>query len=229
MVDVPDVLELSAPQARVLGCLMEKEATTPEVYPLTLKALTTACNQSTNRHPVVEYDTSLVENTLHALKGKGLARIVHPGSGERATKYRHVATEALGLDPAEAALLCVLLLRGPQTVAELRTRTERIHPFASAGEVEEALGSLASTDGSPHHPFAMQVERQPGQKEARWIQLLEVDAEGRAAAPASPGAVTASTRGSSRVEELETRVAALEYRLESLVDALGDLVELPEE
>ena len=100
MVDVPDVLDLSARRPAV-GCLMEKEATTPEVYPLTLKALTTACNQSTNRHPVVDYDTSLVENTVFALKSKGLARVVHPGSGERATKYRHVAAEALGLDAAE--------------------------------------------------------------------------------------------------------------------------------
>jgi uncharacterized protein YceH (UPF0502 family) len=228
-VDVPEVLDLSAPQARVLGCLMEKQATTPDAYPLTLKALVTACNQSTNRDPVVDHDASLVENTVYALKSKGLARVVHPGSGERATKYRQVADEALGLDPAEAAVLCVLLLRGPQTVAELKTRTERIHSFASTGEVDDVLGRLATPDGSPHHPFVMRVERQPGQKEARWIQLLDVDPEGRAAATVSAAVTPSARSGGGRVDELEARVAALESKLAALVEALGDLVELPED
>ena len=109
MVDVPDVLDLTAPQSRVLGCLMEKQATTPEAYPLTLKALTTACNQTSSRHPVVDYDTQLVETTSLALKGKGLLRVVHPVSGERATRYRHVADEALGLGDAERAVLLSLI------------------------------------------------------------------------------------------------------------------------
>ena len=116
-------LELSAPQSRVLGCLIEKQATTPDSYPMTLKALTAASNQSSNRYPVVDYGATLVEAAVHALKGKGLARIVHPARGERATKYRHVADEAIGLDPGELAIVSVLLLRGAQTLSELRTRT----------------------------------------------------------------------------------------------------------
>src|SRR5207244_6714762 len=109
MVDVRDALELTAAQARVLGALMEKQLTTPDAYPLTLNALTTACNQTTNRDPIVHYEAPQVETTLMALKSKGLARLVHPGSGERATKYRHVLDEALQLESAERALMCVLL------------------------------------------------------------------------------------------------------------------------
>jgi len=222
MVDVPDELELTAPQARVLGCLIEKQLTTPDAYPLTLKALTAACNQTTNRDPVVQYDPQLVETTTLALKGKGLARVVHPGSGERATRYRQVADEALGLDDAERALLCVLLVRGAQTVVELRARCERLHPFTSPAEVEAALERMASRE----RPMVAKVERQPGQKEHRWIQLLEGDAERRAAWTPSPS-VAASSRG-GRVEELEGRVEQLERRLAALMAALDGLVELPE-
>lgn len=221
MVDLPDVLDLTAPQARVLGCLIEKQVTTPDVYPMTLKALTTACNQSSNRDPVVQYESQLVETTALALKAKGLARVVHPASGERATKYRQVADEALGLGSAERALICVLLLRGAQTLSELKTRTERLHPFGSTAEVERTLEQMATGE----RPLVARVERLPGQKEGRWIQLLEANAEQRAAAPVS-STVTPSSRGSGRVEALEARVEELERRLESLVDALGDLVEL---
>ena len=222
MVDLPDVLDLTAPQARVLGCLIEKQLTTPDAYPLTLKALTAACNQTTNRDPVVQYDPQLVETTTLALKGKGLARVVHPGSGERATRYRQVADEALGLDPAERGLLCLLLVRGAQTVVELRTRSERLHPFSSPSEVEAVLERMATGE----RPLVAKVERQPGQKEHRWIQLLEVDAERRAAwTPNS--SVAASSRG-GRVEELEVRVEQLERRLVQLESALDGLIELPE-
>jgi uncharacterized protein YceH (UPF0502 family) len=227
MVDVPDVLDLTAPQARVLGCLIEKQATTPEAYPLTLKALTTACNQTSSRHPVVDYPSQLVETTALALKGKGLLRVVHPAHGERATRYRHVADEALGLGPAERALIAVLLLRGPQTVAELRTRTERLHTFASADELEAALRGMSGGD----RPMVVQLERQPGQKEPRWMQLLETDADGRAEAAASmattsAGAGSSGSRGAGRVdaervEELERRVEALEATVAQLVRELG--------
>jgi uncharacterized protein YceH (UPF0502 family) len=226
MVDVPDELELTAPQSRVLGCLMEKQAVTPEVYPLTLKALTTACNQTSSRHPVVDYDSQLVETTTLALKGKGLLRVVHPAHGERATRYRHVADEALGLDAPTQALLAVLLLRGPQTVAELRTRTERQHAFASLDEVESTLARMATGE----RPLAVQLERQPGQKEPRWMQLLEADAAGRAAAAASMPAGSSTARAAVRVDvdrvaELERRVEALEGTVARLVRELG----LPEE
>jgi uncharacterized protein len=225
VVEVPDEIELTAPQARVVGALMEKAVTTPDAYPMTLKALTTACNQTTSRDPVVDYEPQLVETTLMALKGKGLARMVYPRAGERATKYRQVLDEAMGLDPAEAALICVLLLRGAQTVNELRTRTERLHPFGSAADVETALGRLAARP----RPMVQLLERLPGQKEQRWIQLLEVDVEGRIAAAAhgGSGGTGGGLRNSGRVEDLEARVARLEVRLAALVEALGDLVELP--
>lgn len=228
MVDVPDVLDLTAPQTRVLGCLLEKQATTPDVYPMTLKALTTACNQTSNRDPVVDYEPQLVETTVLALKAKGLARVVHPSRGERSTKFRHVADEALGLDAAARAVVSVLLLRGGQTVAELTTRTERLHPFASAAEVEATLERLASGD----RPLVRVLERRPGQKEPRWIQLLEAHADRRAEATAERSgrpdrSAPAGVRGGS-VAALEARVELLERRLEQLVDALGDLVELPD-
>jgi uncharacterized protein YceH (UPF0502 family) len=221
MVDLPDVLDLTAPQARVLGCLMEKQVTTPDAYPLTLKALTAACNQTSNRDPVLQYEAQLVETTTLALKGKGLARVVHPRSGERATRYRQVADEALRLGSAERALLCLLLLRGAQTAVELRTRSERLHEFASPADVEATLDAMAGGE----RPLVARVERQPGQKEHRWIQLLEVDAERRAAWVPSP-TVAASARG-GRVEELESRVERLERRLAALETALDGLVELP--
>lgn len=222
MVDVPDVLDLTAPQARVLGCLMEKQATTPETYPLTLKALTTACNQTSSRDPVVDYDTQLVETTTLALKGKGLLLVVHPAHGERSTRYRHVADEALGLDAAARAVLAVLLLRGPQTVAELRTRTERQHAFASLDEVESTLARLSGGDRA----MVVRLERQPGQKEPRWMQLLEADAEGRAAAAAAAAPAGASSRSAARVDpdrvaQLEARVASLEATVALLLDELG--------
>jgi uncharacterized protein YceH (UPF0502 family) len=215
-------LDLTAPQARVLGCLMEKQATTPETYPLTLKALTTACNQTSSRDPVVDYDTQLVETTALALKGKGLLRVVHPAHGERSTRYRHVADEALGLDGAARAVVAVLLLRGPQTVAELRTRTERQHAFASVEQVESTLARLAVGE----RPMVVQLERQPGQKEPRWMQLLEADVEGRAAAAAVAGPTGASPRSAARVdpervEQLEARVGSLEATVALLLAELG--------
>jgi uncharacterized protein YceH (UPF0502 family) len=220
--DVPPALDLTAAQARVMGALLEKELTTPDAYPLTLKGLTAACNQTSNRDPVVHYQPREVETTVLALKTKGLARVVHPGSGERATRYRQVLDETLSLEAADRGLLCVLLLRGPQTASELRVRTERLEPFVSPAEVEVRLDGLARRDP----PLVAKVDRLPGQKEGRWIQLLEVGAEARAAVVA-PTTVTPSVRDAGRMEDLEARVAALERQLVAVVDALGDLVELP--
>jgi uncharacterized protein YceH (UPF0502 family) len=215
-----DPLELTPVEARVLGALLEKQLTTPDVYPLTLKALTGACNQSSNRDPVVQYDERLVEAAVLALKAKGLARIVHPGAGERSTRYRQVLDEALALSAADRALLCVLVLRGAQTLNELRTRTERLHGFASAAEIEGALEALAGREP----PLVSRVDRQPGQKEGRWIQLVESGAEARAAAvPAA--SITPRARaaaGEERVQALEDRVAALEAQVTALVEALGN-------
>ncbi len=225
MVDVPDEIELTAPQARVLGCLIEKRATTPETYPLTLKALVTACNQTSSRFPVVDYDAQLVETTALALKSKGLVRVVHPAHGERATRFRHVVDEALGLDDAELAVFGVLLLRGAQTAAELRTRTERQHSFAGSAEVEAVLDALAARTPA----LVRHLERQAGQKEIRWLQLIETDPEGRAAAaPSGGGAAARSMRvDPDRMESLEARVASLEATVARLLNELG--VELPPE
>ena len=223
MSDASGAIELTAVEARVLGALLEKQLTTPDAYPLTLKAVIAACNQTSSRDPVVSYEPNLVETTLLALKAKRLARVVHPGSGERATKYRQVADEALRLGPPERALLCVLLLRGAQTVAELKARTERLHAFDSLRDVESVLDAMTRRDP----PLAARVDRLPGQKEDRWIQLLETGAAERAAASARVR-VTPSVRGGGRVEELEDRVGVLETRLAALVEALGDLVALPD-
>jgi uncharacterized protein YceH (UPF0502 family)/phospholipid N-methyltransferase len=167
MEDARSLDDLTAPELRVLGCLIEKEATTPDVYPLTLNALRTACNQSTSRDPVVSYDDAVVERALGSLRERGLIRIVHSTSN-RAVKYRHVAPEVFGLDPGETALLSVLLLRGPQTIGELKGRSERQHGFASIDEVAAVLEALASRE----RPLALQLERRPGQKDARWVHLL---------------------------------------------------------
>lgn len=224
MVDLADELELSDPQTRVLGALLEKQATTPDVYPLTLKALVTACNQTSNRDPVVGFDANLVETTCQALKAKGLLRVVHPASGERATKYRQILDEQLHLDGADVAVLAVLLLRGAQTAPELKARTERMQRFADVAEVEVVLERLA---GRPERPLVRRLHRGAGQREDRWMQLLQHDPDGRAALAAS-AAAGSSHGGSSRtspspgrVDELEARVAALEARLHGIEDALG--------
>jgi uncharacterized protein len=222
MDDAPGTLELTAAQARVLGALLEKGIVTPDAYPMTLNSLTAACNQTTNRDPVVRYEPREVETTVLALKAKGLARVVHPGAGERATKYRQVADDVLDLEPAGRALVCELLLRGAQTVPELRVRSERLHAFGSAEEVESALDALAARQPA----LVARVDRLPGQREQRWIQLLEVGADERAAATSST-TVTPSGRGTGRVEELEARVAALEVSVATLLEAFGGAVVPP--
>lgn len=222
MIEIPDQLVLTGPEARVLGALMEKRRTTPDVYPMTLKAVTTACNQSTSRDPVVDYDERLVDDTLGRLKAKGLVRMVHPGAGERSTKFRHVVDEALGLDDAATAVLCVLLLRGPQTAAELKARTERIHRFDSTGQAEAALQDLADH----HRNLAVQLERLPGHKERRWQQLLTEPDTATDTATAGTSAGTSAQHAAPAISELVDKISALERRLDQLVEALGDLVDV---
>jgi len=175
---------LTPEELRVVACLVEKQLTTPDSYPLTENAVVAACNQLSNRNPVVAYDNNIVRVTLTALRQRGLARVVHT-PGARVPKHRHIIDEALGLSKAEVALLTVLALRGPQTVGELRTRTERMHDF-SLSEVEETLEALATRP----EPLVVRLERQPGQKEARYAQLLggPVDASSSAYAAPSPAA-----------------------------------------
>jgi uncharacterized protein YceH (UPF0502 family) len=185
---------LHAAEVRVLGALIEKDMTTPEYYPLTLNALVNACNQKSSREPVVNYDESTVSQALALLRNKGLGvRIT--GSGHRVEKYGHTLGEKLNLGRREMALLCVLMLRGPQTVGELRGRTERMHAFGDLEEVERCLESLAERDPEPL------ITRMPRE---RWAHLL-------AGAPQQEAAEPAASHGG-----LEERVAALEREIERL-------------
>ena len=206
---------LSQIEGRVVGCLLEKERTTPDQYPLTLNSLVSACNQSTSREPVMALEDHEVETALHGLKGQGLVRFVHASHGRSVTRYRQVLTEAWGMEAEALAVVAVLLLRGPQTAGEIRTRSERLHEFVSVDQVDAALRSLAD-DGR-----AQLLERQPGQKEARWQQLVAEEPEvtvtaGRIVSP-SPGVA-------ERMAELEARVARLEAALADLLppSAAGD-------
>jgi uncharacterized protein YceH (UPF0502 family) len=163
-------MELTSEEGRVLGCLVEKQLTTPQLYPLTENALIAACNQTTNRDPVVAYDVSTVRITVRGLREKGLLRMVHR-AGERSDKHHHLLDSSLELSGGQVTLLAVLLLRGPQTLAELRARSERMYPFDTLAELQEALAPLTDRDD----PLVARLERQPGRKEARYGQLLVQD------------------------------------------------------
>jgi uncharacterized protein len=176
---------LAAEEARVLGSLVEKELTTPDQYPLTIKSLLAACNQASNRDPVVDYDESTVMAALDSLKAQRLIRFVLPSHGRTAVRYRHVLDEALGLDASQCALLAVLVLRGPQTVGELRVRTERMANFDGLDEIDHALRFLAAVAD----PLTASLGRRPGQKEERWASLLAAPPP---AAPTASPAVTSS-------------------------------------
>lgn len=158
-------MEPDAVEIRVVGCLIEKQRTTPGAYPLSLNALRLACNQATNRDPVVDYDEPTVSEALRRLALRGWTRLAS-GAGSRARKYRHLMPEALGLDPAEVALLAVLMLRGPQTPGELKQRSERLHAFADLAAVQETLERLLERG------HVARRSRRPGQKEERYEQLL---------------------------------------------------------
>jgi uncharacterized protein YceH (UPF0502 family) len=205
---------LSVVEARVLGCLLEKERTVPDQYPLTLNALVSACNQSSSRDPVMHLDDHEVETALASLKAQGLVRMVHPSHGRSVTRYRQVFDESRSLDAPTTAVLAVLMLRGPQTVAELRTRTERLHPFGSLGDVESCLRDAAGAD------LVRLLERQPGHKEARWQQLVADEPEPSSRPMPEPRAVSSGESVAdlrARVDELEAKVARLEAALSDLL------------
>ncbi|HEV3400209.1 MAG TPA: YceH family protein [Acidimicrobiales bacterium] len=201
-------MELSPVQVRVLGCLLEKERATPDNYPLTMNALLNACNQTTNRHPVVTLNQPTVDSAIANLRAAGLVRVVFSRSN-RAEKYRHVLDEVLNADDAELAVLSVLMVRGPQTSAEVRTRTERLHAFADPGEVDATLARLA---GRPE-PLVVRLPPAPGQKEPRWAHLLSGEVPPEAAAV--PAAPTRMPRG-DRIEALESALAALTEEVDRL-------------
>ncbi|HEY4276702.1 MAG TPA: YceH family protein [Conexibacter sp.] len=173
-------MEPDAVEIRVLGCLIEKQRTTPDAYPLSLNALRLACNQSTNRDPVVQYDEAVIRDALQHLYRRGWTRLTS-GHGSRAAKYRHLLDEALGLSPDEISLLAVLMLRGPQTPGELKQRSERLHSFGDLAAVQATLERLAERD------LAVRLARRPGQKEERYQQLLG----GETAEPVATGPVQA--------------------------------------
>jgi len=215
------VMALSPEEARVLACLIEKEATVPDSYPLTLNALRLACNQTSSRHPVVSYEDRTVEAALMSLKSIGLVRFVHPSHGGRTIRYRHTADERWRLEDNELAVLASLALRGPQTVGELRAHTGRLL-HADGSITEEALDTLAAR--SPE-PFAVRLERQPGGRGPRWAHLLggEVDEhslEPPAAAFAPPTPAPTAPPGADD-RDLADEVDDLRRRLERLETLLG--------
>ncbi|MRS88450.1 DUF480 domain-containing protein [Enterobacteriaceae bacterium RIT714] len=213
--------QLTAPEARVIGCLLEKQVTTPEQYPLSVNAVTMACNQKTNREPVLNLSEHEVQEQLDALVKRHYLRTVS-GFGNRVTKYEQRFCNSefgdLKLSPAEVALITTLLLRGPQTPGELRSRASRMHEFSDMQEVEQTLEHLAAREDGP---FVLRLAREPGKRESRYMHLFSGDVETPLAAmetvaPAADDTLTA------RVEALENEVAELKQRLDSLLAHLGD-------
>jgi uncharacterized protein YceH (UPF0502 family) len=205
-------LRLDAVEARVLACLIEKQVTTPEYYPMTLNALTAACNQKSNRDPVMALEETLVVRTLDRLQDRGLiVRTVTAGG--RVPKYRHSFTDKVPLGAARVAVLCELMLRGAQTVGELKGRASRMHPFESLDAVEAALTALAGHEP----PLVTQLNRQAGRKEPRWAHLLSGAPEVAEEAPSEPKPESARVRAQAE----DDRVAALEARVRALEEAFA--------
>lgn len=211
-------MDLTAEELRVLGCLIEKQRTVPDTYPLSLNALRSACNQTTNREPVVNYYEPTIESALDRLRERHLVRR-GVTAGSRVIKYWQLFDEEVGLDPSEVAILCVLMLRGPQTVGELKARTERLHAFDSLEAVGETLEHLATRD----EPLVQRLAREPGRKEPRFAQLVgvsDVSASAVAAAPhvdAGPGmAGLAAAPATGAFEDLRRELADLRAEVDEL-------------
>ena len=206
--------ELDPVEGRVIGSLAEKQLTTPQQYPLTLNALVLACNQSSNRDPVVDYDDSIVEVALSSLKDAGLVRFVYPSHGRSVTRYAQAVGERFGLDARGVSVLAVLLLRGPQTVGELRARTERMADFDNLGDVEAELYRLSSLPD----PMVRRLARQAGRKEERWAQLLTGEP-----AESAPSAGPAGGAGEARSGSLRDEVEALRAGVDALREEVAAL------
>jgi uncharacterized protein YceH (UPF0502 family) len=211
-------MDLDAIEVRVLGCLIEKQRTTPDAYPLSLNALRLACNQSTNRDPVVAYDEEVIRGALHRLGRRRYTRLT-TGHTSRTAKYRHLLDEELRLDRAEQAVLAVLMLRGDQTPGELKQRTERMQPFDSIDELDEVLTRLIDRE------FVAQLARRPGQKEERFRHRLSEDADDvetpGVLAASAPVVVPPPPRRDDRLDKLEREVAELRAELAALRAELG--------
>jgi uncharacterized protein len=216
-------VNLTPVQARIVGCLIEKEMATPDSYPLTMNALLAACNQTSNRNPVTRLEEPTVSNALENLRAANIVRIVYSRSN-RADKFRHVLDEMLALEPADMALLSVLLLRGPQTASELRSRTERLHTFEDVDEVLETLRRLAGRS----EPLVARLERQPGHRENRWAHLLGGDLSEALAGDDEDGqriaAAAATASRADRLAALEEAVADLRADLARLQSSHRDLI-----
>jgi hypothetical protein len=221
-------MELSPECARVLGALIEKGLATPQQYPLTVNALQAACNQTSNREPVVSYDETTVLIALDELKDRKLVRFVLPSHGRSVVRYRQVLDEKLALDDRQCAVLAVLLLRGPQTIGELRIRTERMATFDSLEEIDHELDLLHSRE----EPLAHNIGRRPGQKEERWATTLvpapapgvgpDPDPDpGPGPHPDQPRSTTSSDELRAELEELRAEVADLRRDIQELRDSLG--------
>ena len=197
---------VNAEEARVLGSLLEKEITTPEYYPLSLNALLNACNQKSNRDPVMHFDEDTLERALYTLRDKGLLVSI-TGAGSRVPKYGHRISEKLNLGRRELAILCELMLRGPQTLGELRTRAERMHPFGDLAEVESVIDHMPE--------LITKLPRRPGEKEARYAHLLSGEPP-VSAVPAPSAAIPQAPLPAERMMALEAEVAQLRRELEEL-------------
>jgi len=207
--------ELTPLEARVIGSLIEKEITTPDQYPLTLNALTAACNQKSNRDPVLVLSSGEVQSLLDGLMKKHLVTDRSGGVGGRVTRYRHRFCNTqfgnLQLAPPEVAIVCELLLRGPQTPGELRSRASRMAPLRDVSEVDAALAALAARE----QPLVAQLPREPGRRESRWMQLFTGEAPPEPAAPVELPPRRAAP-GAERLDEIEARLDTLQHELEAL-------------
>jgi uncharacterized protein YceH (UPF0502 family) len=202
---------LNAIEIRILGSLIEKQLTTPEYYPQTLNALVNACNQKSNRDPVASYDERTVTEALERLRDRNLVYVYY-GSTSRVPKYKHMMPSVYELEPSEVAIMCVLMLRGPQTLGELRERTGRLYEFEGLGQVQETLDNLIRRD----EPLVVKLERQPGQKEARFAHLLAGPVDAAALAAAYPTRTAQAEAAQSRIEKLEAEVAELRAEVANL-------------
>jgi uncharacterized protein YceH (UPF0502 family) len=213
---------LNEVEVRVLGSLVEKQITTPEYYPLTLNALTNACNQKSNREPVVSFNEPTVTQAIESLRDKNLVYVFY-GSTSRVPKYKHMMPEVLHLDQREVALLCVLMLRGAQTTGELKERTGRLADFTALGEVEEALNSLSVRE---EQPLVVKLPRQPGQKEARYAHLLAGDypADQLIEETSLENKSVMKRAGDGRLTKLEDEVVALRAEVTELRRQLEDFI-----
>jgi uncharacterized protein len=205
---------LNEVEVRVLGALVEKQVTTPEYYPLTLNALVQACNQKNNRNPVVSFDEEAVMQAVESLRGKNLVYVFY-GSTSRVPKYKHMMTEIFELSPRELAIMCVLMLRGPQTPGELRGRTERLYDFSGMEEVEETLALLSNKDPQV---LVSKLPRHPGQKEIRYVHLLagEVSADYASESSGAEAERMSKPARTDKTNELEQEVNALRDEVNKL-------------